>query len=99
MIIADTAGCHFNDLLRPAQALKDGHQQEQPDIWLTNGNPWEIARPELTYKVGFYGSVDNFKWTPAEQACCALPSNCKVALLLQACWIQWINVVVLCGMM
>ena len=50
------------------QGLKDGHQQELPDIWLTNGNPWEIARPDTTYKVGFYGSVDNFKWTPAEQA-------------------------------
>ena len=37
-----------------------------PDIWLTNGNPWEIERPEIKYKIGFYGTVDNFKWTPAE---------------------------------
>lgn len=44
-----------------------GYQQELPDIWLTNGNPWEIARPEITYKIGFYGTVDNFKWSPAEQ--------------------------------
>ncbi len=44
-----------------------GYQQELPDIWLSNGNPWEIARPEITYKVGFYGTVDNFKWSPGEQ--------------------------------
>ena len=40
-----------------------------PDIWLTNGNPWEIARSDITYKIGFYGTVDNFKWSPAETAC------------------------------
>ena len=49
------------------QTLKDGHQKEVPDIWLTNGNPWEIPRPEITYNIGFYGSVKNHKWTPDEQ--------------------------------
>ncbi|KAK9810158.1 hypothetical protein WJX72_005763 [[Myrmecia] bisecta] len=49
------------------QALKDGFQDELPDIWLTNGNPWEIARPNIQYRIGFYGSVDNHKWSPAEQ--------------------------------
>ena len=49
------------------QSLSGGLQQENPDIWLNNGNPWEIARPETTYEVGFYGSVDNFKWTPSEK--------------------------------
>lgn len=61
------------------QALKDGHQKELPDIWLTNGNPWEIPRPETTYKIGFYGSVDNHKWTPAEQVGCSWPSR-------SCCW-------------
>ncbi len=37
-----------------------------PDIWLSAGNPWEIYRPELAYKIGFYGKVENGKWTPAE---------------------------------
>ena len=49
------------------QALKEGFQDEQPDIWLTNGNPWEIARPNIKYNIGFYGKVDNHKWSPAEQ--------------------------------
>ena len=47
-----------------AQAIDaKGYQQELPDIWLTNGNPWEIARNNITYRIGFYGTVDNFKWT------------------------------------
>jgi glucan phosphorylase len=58
-----------------------GYQQELPDIWLTNGNPWEIARSDITYRVGFYGTVDNFKWSPAEQArvlpcCCQRRGSC-----------------------
>ena len=43
-----------------------GYQEELPDIWLSNGNPWEIPRPDITFKIGFYGSVDNFKWSPGE---------------------------------
>ncbi|KAK9840953.1 hypothetical protein WJX81_002313 [Elliptochloris bilobata] len=49
------------------QALKGGYQDELPDIWLTNGNPWEIARPNITYRIGFYGTVDQFQWSPAEE--------------------------------
>ena len=49
------------------QAIDDkGYQQELPDIWLSNGNPWEIPRPDITFKIGFYGTVDNFKWSPGE---------------------------------
>lgn len=63
------------------QGLDDGLQQkEMPDIWLQNGNPWEIKRPEIKYKIGFYGSVDNFKWTPEEQVTCSL--SCESAQLL-----------------
>lgn len=50
-----------------SQGLDKGFQKEMPDIWLQNGNPWEIARPNISYRVGFYGSVDNYKWTPAEE--------------------------------
>ena len=51
-----------------AQAIDPkGYQLELPDIWLTNGNPWEIARDDIKYKVSFYGTVDNFKWSPGEQ--------------------------------
>ena len=49
------------------QTLDKGFQKEIPDIWLQNGNPWEIARPTISYRVGFYGKVDNYKWTPGEE--------------------------------
>lgn len=55
------------------QALDKGLQKELPDIWLTNGNPWEIRRPEIKYKIGFYGTVDNFKWTPEEVVSASFP--------------------------
>ena len=62
------------------QSLQGGHQKENPDIWLTAGNPWEIARPETTYRIGFYGKVDNFKWTPAEEVGPSPPSSCSPAV-------------------
>jgi starch phosphorylase len=32
-----------------------GRQVEMPDYWLQDDNPWEIARPDRTYTVKFYG--------------------------------------------
>ncbi|MBU2870686.1 glycogen/starch/alpha-glucan phosphorylase [Colwellia sp. E2M01] len=40
------------------QKIKNGNQIEQPDNWLRNGNPWEIAAPEKTVRVKFFGNVD-----------------------------------------
>jgi len=40
------------------QKIKDGWQQEFPESWLSFGNPWEFARPELTYQVGFGGGIE-----------------------------------------
>jgi starch phosphorylase len=34
-----------------------GRQRELPDNWLHDENPWEIARPDRTYRVKFYGRV------------------------------------------
>jgi starch phosphorylase len=39
------------------QVIRDGHQVERADEWLRFGNPWEIARPELTVEVSFGGST------------------------------------------
>ena len=41
------------------QTLRDGFQQEQPDYWLTFGNPWEIERVYVTYPVRFYGQIED----------------------------------------
>jgi starch phosphorylase len=40
------------------QAIKDGWQYEYPERWLEFGNPWEFARPEVNYTIGFGGSVE-----------------------------------------
>ena len=37
------------------QVIKDGWQVEITDKWLRLGNPWEIARPEITHQVKFGG--------------------------------------------
>lgn len=43
------------------QQLIDGWQREITDKWLRNGNPWEIARPEINYQVHFGGRTE--LWT------------------------------------
>ncbi len=57
------------------QAIKDGWQIELPEDWLSSGNPWEFERPEVTYTIGFGGTVDAVPnadgttrsvWRPAE---------------------------------
>src|SRR5262245_20849301 len=39
------------------QKIIDGWQVELPEDWLSSGNPWEFARPECAYEIGFGGSV------------------------------------------
>ena len=41
-----------------AQRIINGAQVEEPDHWLKNGYPWEVARPEYTQSVLFEGSVE-----------------------------------------
>jgi len=48
------------------QTIVDGAQVEVPDYWLTHGNPWEFARPEVTFRVQFGGHAvkvgDGYQW-------------------------------------
>ena len=57
------------------QVIRDGWQQEYPEEWLSFGNPWEFARPEVIYDIHFGGSVETTTlptgvkrsvWHPAE---------------------------------
>jgi starch phosphorylase len=57
------------------QAIRDGWQKEYPEEWLTFGNPWEFARPEIAHEIGFGGTVEQVGvsearmrhvWKPAE---------------------------------
>lgn len=53
-----------------AQRIQDGRQTEVPDEWLAGGNPWELARHDIRYPVGFGGVVSSEgahrRWTPRE---------------------------------
>ena len=62
-----------NGLFR--QIIRGGWQQETPEDWLVNGNPWEFDRPEYNYAIGFGGWVEMIQgdderthhvWHPAE---------------------------------
>jgi len=58
------------------QDIKDGWQAEVADTWLRHGNPWEIAKTELSQEVGLGGRTEpsrdragrwGVKWTPASR--------------------------------
>lgn len=57
------------------QDIENGYQVERADNWLRDGNPWDLLRRSLTYKVQFYGKTDTydkgngelgFKWVNTE---------------------------------
>ena len=57
------------------QKIVDGWQTEMPENWLAFGNPWEFARREVAYEIGFGGAVEASRgldgaaahaWQPAE---------------------------------
>lgn len=39
------------------QKIVRGYQVEEPDEWLSKEHPWEVARPEYTYRIKFGGHV------------------------------------------
>lgn len=43
------------------QRIQDGWQVERTDKWLRPGNPWEVARPEYRYPVGFGGHTEAYR--------------------------------------
>lgn len=42
------------------QIIQNGYQVEEPDNWLSRGNPWEIRRPELARSIQFGGRVEPY---------------------------------------
>jgi starch phosphorylase len=52
------------------QKIVDGNQTETPDNWLTYGNPWELPRPNISYRIGYGGRVRHSEghadWKPNE---------------------------------
>jgi glycogen phosphorylase len=57
------------------QKIEKGYQIEKADNWVSYGNPWEILRRKLTYRVKLYGRVETtqdqngepkFNWVDTE---------------------------------
>ena len=52
------------------QRFEGGQQVEAPEDWLNHPDPWEFARPEAAYTIGFKGSVategGREVWSPGE---------------------------------
>jgi starch phosphorylase len=42
------------------QEIHDGWQVEQTDNWLDNGNPWEIAKPDVSFLVKWGGYTEHY---------------------------------------
>jgi starch phosphorylase len=42
------------------QEFLDGWQVEKTDNWLVNGNAWEIAKPDVNYRVGWGGHTERY---------------------------------------
>src|SRR6201997_5417942 len=58
------------------QEIHDGWQVEKTDNWLDNGNPWEIAKPDVSYLVKWGGYAEHYtddaghdrvRWVPGRQ--------------------------------
>ncbi|HEX3546371.1 MAG TPA: glycogen/starch/alpha-glucan phosphorylase [Mycobacterium sp.] len=57
------------------QEIRDGWQVERTDNWLVNGNPWEIPKPDVSYRVLWGGHTESYvdgtgdyrvRWVPAK---------------------------------
>ncbi len=50
---------------------KGGYQKELPDIWLTDGNPWEVKRSDIKFEISFGGKVvkegGKSVWKPSQK--------------------------------
>jgi starch phosphorylase len=44
------------------QVIRGGWQEEYPEEWLSFGNPWEFARPDVIYDIHFGGRVETTAW-------------------------------------
>ncbi|MCW9013011.1 MAG: glycogen/starch/alpha-glucan phosphorylase [Gammaproteobacteria bacterium] len=42
------------------QKIHNGHQTEEPDHWMRDGNPWELERPEFSQRIQFGGHTEHW---------------------------------------
>jgi glycogen phosphorylase len=71
------------------QVIRDGRQQEYPENWLSFGNPWEFARPDLSHLVGFGGSVELIAAADGTPRAAWHPSETVVAVAYDTPVLGW----------
>jgi glycogen phosphorylase len=71
------------------QVIHDGWQREYPENWLTFGNPWELARPDVHHTIGFGGTVDTRSDTDSSTSCIWHPSETVAAVAYDTPVVGW----------
>ncbi len=63
-----------------SQSIRDGQQIEHPDNWLRHGNPWEFKRPDVVYRVQFYGRSHCVENENGQRRCEWLDADSVIAM-------------------
>ena len=71
------------------QLIREGWQREYPEDWLTFGNPWEFARPEIAHNIGFGGTVEAVAVSETEQRHAWHPSETLLAVAYDTPIVGW----------
>ena len=57
------------------QQIKDGWQVEFTDKWLRKGNPWEIPRPEIAFKIKLGGHTEHVTYDDGNYRVAWIPAR------------------------
>jgi glycogen phosphorylase len=71
------------------QVIQDGWQQEYPENWLSFGNPWELARPDVQHSIGFGGTVEARPGADGTTSCIWHPGETVTAVAYDTPIVGW----------
>lgn len=71
------------------QRINDGWQNEVPEDWLANGNPWEFIRADTKYPIGFGGTVEFLGDTEATMRAVWRPAEIVLAMPYDTPIVGW----------
>jgi starch phosphorylase len=71
------------------QVIQDGWQREYPENWLSFGNPWELARPDVRHSIGFGGTVEPKPGADGTTGCIWHPGETVTAVAYDTPVVGW----------
>jgi glycogen phosphorylase len=71
------------------QVIQDGWQREYPENWLSFGNPWELARPDVQHSIGFGGTVEARPGADGTTSCIWHPGETVTAVAYDTPIVGW----------